>query len=127
MSDFVDATDPSAVEQVLARAVVGLGLTGLIEQLAAVPGLRMRQGRPAGLLRGAEPTVLEVGDQALAVAHDGAGELRHVVGGVVLSRDAVSPFQLPGVLAAMLVRSLQTSGAHDQLSVVLTSVRDAVG
>jgi hypothetical protein len=33
---------------------------------------------------------------------------------------------LPGVLAALVVRSLQTSGADDDVSVLLTSLRDAV-
>ena len=126
MSGFVDATDPAAVEQVLTGAVEALGLPGLLEQLADVPGLRFTAARAGGLLRAATPAVLEVGDQVIAVRADGSGELRHVVGGVVLSHDPISRHQLAGALAPLLVRAVSDSGGQDQLSVQLTAMRDAI-
>jgi hypothetical protein len=127
VNDFVDATDPEAVEQVLVLGLAGLGLDGLVEQLSTLPGLKLDPGRPGGLLRAATPPVLEVEERSLALFASGGGELRHTVGGVVLARDPVTITELPGVLAALLVRSLPGTGAQDQLSVLLTSIRDAVG
>ncbi|MGB8649901.1 MAG: DUF5073 family protein [Mycobacteriales bacterium] len=126
MTDFVDPTDPGAVERVLAAGLAGLGPEGLAQQLTKVPGLLVRPGRRAGLLRGSELAQVEVGDRRLQLGPRGQSSLEHVVGGVRLARDAVAPAALPGVLAALVVRAVEQSGARDQVSVLLTSLRDAL-
>lgn len=126
MTDFVDATDPAAVEQVLQLALPGIGLPGVLEQLASVPGIPLQPWRRGGLFRQPTAAVLRVGDRALSIQPHGGARLEHIVGGVVLAGDEISPRALPGVLAAMVVRSLEGSGAHDELSVLLTAIRDAV-
>lgn len=45
---------------------------------------------------------------------------------MILATDEVAPRALRGMLAAMVVRSLEDSGTHDQLSVLMTSMRDAL-
>ena len=55
MSDFVDPADPAAVEAVLRDALAVLGPDALLTQLADVPDLQVRPGRPGGLLRSATP------------------------------------------------------------------------
>lgn len=126
MTPFVDAKDPLAIEHVLQRAVSAMGLQGTLEQLAGVPGLPMRLGRPGAFLRKAEPTSLVVGDRALSVTEQGEASLQHVVGGVVLSRQAVIPRDLPAMLAAMVSRAAEEGGFHDQLAVTLTAMQDAL-
>ncbi|MCU1592881.1 MAG: hypothetical protein JWO12_273 [Frankiales bacterium] len=124
MNDFVDARDSSAVEQVLAQACTALGSAAVLAQLTSL--LPVELGRPRGLLRAERPTRITVGEEALALFTDRAPQLQHVVGGVVLSNDTVSPMALPGVLAALVVRALSSSGRYDDAAVLLTSLRDAV-
>ena len=126
MSGFVDAGDPGAVEQVLRSAVAGIGMTGVLEQLQALPAIPLQPGRRGGLFREREPSVLKVDDRILRLYDNGAAELQHVVRGIVLATDAVSPAALPGILAAMVVRSITAPADVDQLSVVLTALRDAL-
>lgn len=126
MTGFVDPTDRAEVERVLSRAVSVIGLVGVVEQLAGAGGLDVRRGRPGGFLRQELPTVLTVDDQSLAVASNGSARLQHTVADVVLSHDRVAPARVPAVLADLLARSVASSGAHDQLAVSLTALRDAV-
>lgn len=125
MTGFVDPTDPASVEAVLRDAISVIGVPAVLAQLAAVPDLVVRPGRAAGLLRAATPSTVEYADQLLSVGDRGA-VLGHVVGGVTLASDPVSRVALPGVLAALVVRSLGTSGAADDVAVLLTALRDAV-
>lgn len=125
MSDFVDPSDPRAVEQVLAPALRLLGVTPVLDALA--PHVPVQPGRPAGRFRREEPAVVGRDQDRLEVRADGGGRLLHVVGGVVLSTDGVAPVALPGLLAALVARSVQGSGTRDAASVTLTSLRDAVG
>ena len=126
MRGFVDPTDPVEVEEVLASAVPGFGLQGVLDQLAAVPGLPIRPGRPGGLLRRPEPATIDVDDRRLSITDEGRATLQHIVGGVVLATDRVAPRDLPGMLAAMLTRAVAQLTSADQLSVILTSMRDAL-
>lgn len=126
MRDFVDPTNPEAVEEVLASAVPGFGLAGVLEQLAAVPGLGIRPWRPGGLLRKPQPAALVVEDRRLTISPSGEAVLQHVVGGVVLASEQVRPRELPGVLAAMIARSVDSLASPDPLAVTLTSMRDAL-
>ena len=124
MTGFVDPADEAATRDALRVAVRVLGPVGLLEQLGSV--LPVRLGRPAAFLRRAEPTVLLVDDEALST--DGRRVvLQHVVGGVALSSDEVRPGALPEVLARLLLKAVTSDpDRRDPVSVVLTSLRDAV-
>ncbi len=126
MSDLLDPTDPVAVEAVLARALQALGRPGTLDQLALLQGLTVRPARPGGLFRRAEPAVVAAGDRALQWPTDGPAVLDHVVGAVVLASDAVAPRDLPGILAALVVRAVTAAGTTDEACVALTSLRDAL-
>lgn len=125
MSDFVDAADPDAVAEVLRRALPAVGLDGLLAQLGAVPGLAVRPGRSRGLLRAAVPARVSQGDRTLECGPDGV-VLLHVVGGIVLARDAVAPAELPGVLGSLVSRAAADPASGEDASVRLTALRDAV-
>ena len=125
MTDFVDATDPADVEAVLAKALASLGEAGVLEQLAAVPDLYVEQPRRGGFFRRPMPALVAYGDRRLVVANQGA-VLEHLVGGVVLARDPITRVALPGTLASLVCRAVAGSGARDDVSVLLTALRDAV-
>ena len=120
---FVDPKDRDAVEHVLAAALAGIGRTALLTQLATV--LPVRLGRPAGLLRAAQPSVVEVGAEELSLPTQGPGALRHVVGGIVLSTEPVAVRGLPAALALLVVRFVTETGEPDDTAVLLTALRDA--
>jgi hypothetical protein len=121
---FVDATDPADVEGVLRDALGLLGADRLLDALTSV--LPVRRGRSGGLFRAAEPDQVMVGDRVLSIDRHQRASLQHVVGGVVLATDPVQPAALPGVLAALVTRSVTQQGSADAASVLLTSLRDAV-
>ena len=119
----VDPTDPAEVEQVLRAGLAAIGLAGLLGQLATV--LPVRPGRPAGFLRSAQPAVVEVGQQILTVPAEGPGQLRQVVGGIVLSTEPVAAHRLPVALADLVVRYVAEGRGPDAAAVLLTALRDA--
>ena len=122
MSDFLDPTDPHALEQMLRDALALLGTERLLESLA--PVVPVNPGRRR--LRGTDPTTVAYGDQVLSIDGRGRAVLEHVVGGVVLSTDPVLPAALAGVLAALVARSVAAQGNPDAAAVLLTALRDAV-
>ncbi len=124
---FVDPLDPPAVEQVLATSVRGLGLERTLANLASVPGLGQRAARGGGLFRAAEPALVWCGDRVLRFDQHGQGVLDHVVGGIILASDPVAPPAVPGVLASLVVRAVQATGGADDVAVLLTALRDALG
>ena len=124
MSDFVDPTDHLTVEQVLVGCLSALGPAAVLAQLSAV--LPVRLGHAGGLFRAAVPTVVGEGEELLSIPSEGRPRLQHIVGGVVLSSDDVPPRELPGTLAALLMRALARSGQYDDAAVLLTALRDAV-
>jgi hypothetical protein len=126
VNGFVDASDAAQVEAVLAAAVTALGPAGALASLAGLPELEVVPARPGGLFRAPTPATVEYGDKRLSVDAKGRVTLHHVVGGIVLSQDSVSRTALPATLAALVVRSVEASGATDEVSVLLTSLRDAV-
>lgn len=127
MTDFVDPGDPVAVEAVLRAALVAIGTEAVAQQLSAVPDLQVQPGRRGGLLRSPTPTSVRSADRRLLLdASTGAGSLEHIVGGIVLATDPVGRAALPGALAALVTRSVTSSGARDDVSVLLTALRDAV-
>ena len=125
MSDFVDPGDPAAVEAVLAAALPRLGLGGVLTQLSGVPDLDVQAGRRSGFFRPPVPATVGHGDLRL-VLDERSVTLEHLVAGVVLSRDPVGRAALPGTLAALVCRAVTDSGATDDVSVLLTALRDAV-
>lgn len=125
MSDFVDPAEPAAVEAVLRDALTALGLDALLTQLSPVPDLYVQPARAGGFFRAAEPAMVAYGDRRLLLDPQGT-TLEHLVGGVVLARDGISRTALPGALAALVCRSVAGSGAADEVSVLLTALRDAV-
>ena len=125
MSDFVDPTDPAAVEAVLAKALTAIGPEALLTQLSGVPDLEVRPARSGGLLRPPVPGTVGYGDRRLVLGSKSA-VLEHQVGGVVLARDAVPRTSVAGTLAALVCRAVSESGAADDVSVLLTALRDAI-
>ena len=124
MSDFVDPTDPAAIEAVLAKALPALGVDALLVQLAGVPDLYVQPPRPGGFFKPPTPAIVAYGDRRLML-DPATSTLEHLVGGVVLARDPVTRAALPGALAALVCRSVVGSGAADDVSVLLTALRDA--
>ena len=120
---FIDPTDIAAVERALKATLAGLSLTALLTQLATA--LPVRLGRPAGFLRPAQPSVLNVGQESLTLPAQGPGVLRHVVGGIVLSTESVAARALPAVLATLIAAFANETGDPDDLAVLLTALRDA--
>jgi hypothetical protein len=123
VSDFVDPADPRAVEDVLAKALPAIGIDGVLAQLDAVVDLEVVPPRAGGLFASRRPGAVSYGDRRLVL--DDRPVLEHIVGGVVVARDAVTRGALPGMLAALVCRSVAESGAADQVSVLLTALRDA--
>lgn len=126
MTDFVNPRDPAAVAAVLQVALPAVGMTGLLQQLAAVPGLVVQLPQPGRLFRPAVPGVVAYGDRTARCEPSGRLHLEHVVGGVVLSREDVPPVRVAEVLAALVCRAVADTGAADDVSVQLTALRDAV-
>jgi hypothetical protein len=126
VTGFVDPRDPAAVTAVLQAALAALGVSGVLQQLTGVPGLVVRPPQAGRLLRAAVPGVVAYGDRTARVEASGRVRLEHVVGGVVLSRDDVPPVRVAAELAGLVTRSVADTGAGDQVSVLLTALRDAV-
>jgi hypothetical protein len=123
VSDFVDVGDPQAVADVVRRVLPVMGLDGLLEQLSGLPGLRVIEARPRGLLRPAVPAEVQQGDLTLRSTPDGA-VLLHVVGGIALSHEQVPPAGVPEVLARLLGRAVAAAASGDEAAVRLTALRD---
>lgn len=124
MSDFVAPHDPAAVEEVLSTALRVIGPDGVLAQLSAVPGLHVVRAKDGGLFRAAVPAQVAHGDRL--VRWDPPGPvLIHVVGGICLATDALDPAGVPAALAALVTRAVASSGAADDVSVLLTALRDA--
>jgi len=125
MTGFVDPADPAAVEAVLAKGLTALGVPALLDQLASVPDLDVQPARRGGIFRAPTPAAVGFGDRRLVI-DDRSAVLEHWVGGVVLARDPVARAALPGALAALVCRAVAAGGAADEVSVLLTALRDAV-
>ncbi len=123
-SGFVDPADAVAVAEVLRGTAAQLGLTGLVELLTQVPGLRIEPGRPAGRLRRGEPAQVLGADYRIVLSTPAVRE--HLVGGIVLSRQSVPAAELAGLLARVVQEAVAGSGGVSEASVALTSVRDAL-
>ena len=122
---FVDPLDVEAVTAVLRVAASRLGTGGLVDLLAQIPGVRIERGRPGGVLRRAVPARLQSGEQVIVLSEPAVTE--HIVGGIVLSHQPVSPVDLPALLARVVGEAVSFSGQGADASVALTSARDALG
>ena len=120
---FVDPRDPQQVAAVIASTRAGLGLDGVAELLARVPGLLVEPGREGGFMRRPVPPRVLAGSEIVVLGEPSSRE--HVVGGIVLQRSTLRPVELPGVLAQLCVTAVQASGAVGDASVALTAARDA--
>lgn len=121
---FVDPVDATQVTQVLSQVLHGLGLPGVVDLLGRLPGVTLRPGRPAGLLRRAEPARLITQDHVVVLGVPARDE--HVVAGVVLSHRPVATSALPGLLAQCVVAAVTADGRAGEAAVALTSIRDAL-
>ncbi|MDQ6875998.1 MAG: hypothetical protein M3042_13180 [Actinomycetota bacterium] len=122
---FVDPLDAGQVASVLTVALERLGMTGLVELLSRIPGLRIDPGQAGGLFRPARPARVFAGEEVVALTRPVVRE--HVVGGIVLGRNTVRPAEVPGLLAWAVCTAVADYGDAEQASVVLTSARDALG
>ncbi len=123
-SGFVDPTDPVELAAILRETVDRLGMAGVVNLLAQVSGVRIEPGRPAGLLRRAEPARLHAGEARLILAAPVVRE--HVVGEIVLSRQPLPAGDVPYVLAGLVSAAVAAAGTSSQASVVITAFRDAL-
>jgi len=122
---FVDPLDETQVSDVLRAAAGRLGVDGLVNLLAQVPGVRIERGRPGGVLRRAVPARLQSGEEVIVLSEPAVTE--HIVGGIVLRHQQVSPVDLPALLARVVGEAVSFSGQGADASVALTSARDALG
>ncbi|MGI8578338.1 MAG: hypothetical protein ACR2KG_10580 [Nocardioidaceae bacterium] len=121
---YVDPLDPAQVAPVLRSAHRQLGLTGLLELLARVPGMTVEPERPGGALRRPLAASVTGGQDVVRLTTPATRE--HVVGGIVLSRTDVPPAQLPALLALACRDAVLAEGEVMEASIALTSARDAM-
>jgi hypothetical protein len=122
---FVDPQDRAEVAAVLRATLDRLGMPGLVDLLTRVPGVRIDPGQAPGVIRRARPARVVGGEQVVVLGRPVVCE--HVVGGIVLSRAPVRPADLPDLLAGVVYDAVAGSGDVGPASIVITSVRDALG
>ncbi|MEP6695695.1 MAG: hypothetical protein ABJA34_02325 [Pseudonocardiales bacterium] len=123
-SGFVDARDPAQVAAVLRSTVDRLGMSGLADLLSRLP-VRIDPGQAPGRFSRGRPPRVMAGEQVVVLAQPVV--LEHVVGGIVLSRTPARHKDVPDLLAAIVCAAVADSGDAGAASVVITSVRDALG
>jgi hypothetical protein len=122
---FVDPPDRAEVAAVLRATLDRLGMPGLVDLLTRVPGVQVDPGQASGVIRRGRPARV-VGSERVIVL-GGPVVCEHVVGGIVLSRTPVRPGDLPDLLAGVVRDAVAESGDAEPASIVITSVRDALG
>ncbi|HSY16459.1 MAG TPA: hypothetical protein VK816_10750 [Jatrophihabitantaceae bacterium] len=121
---FVDPLDLEQVTAVFAAARTQLGIAGLVELVARVPGIVVDPGRPARRLQRAIPATVSSGQDMLRFSEPIRRE--HVVGGVVISRADVPAGKVAAQLAQMCRDAIEEAGQAEDASVALTAARDAL-
>jgi hypothetical protein len=128
---YVDPRDTTRVTAVLEAVVARVGLAGVIDLLANIPGTRVDPGSPKGFLRAAVAPSTWVGpEHRLVLVSAPTGdrlEDHHVVGGVTLARDALTGDRAPGVVARLIASAVAASGTTQDASAALTAYRDLYG
>jgi hypothetical protein len=123
-SGFVDPTDHAQVTEVCAAALARLGWPTLLALLARLPGVEVVEGEKGGLFRQATATRISTPTGWLVLGK--TYQLEHVVGGIVLSHQAVTAGKVPALLAAAVADACQQTGQVEAASVELTTLRDTV-
>jgi hypothetical protein len=124
----VDPYDVRQVAEVLTATLRVIGTDGLLDLLLRLPGVRLVPGTPARLFRPAVESGLWLGPEhfvSLCPSPDAAVH-QHVVAGVVLQRAALSPADLPRVLAGLVTALTRAQDSADETAMVLTAARDVV-
>jgi hypothetical protein len=121
---FVDPTDHTQVTDLCAAALSRLGWPSLLELLARLPGVEVVTGQKGGLFRQATPTRVATPTGWLVLGK--TYQLEHVVGGIVLSHQAVPAGEVPSLLAAAVAHGCRQTGQVEAASVELTTLRDTV-
>ncbi|MDX6302909.1 MAG: hypothetical protein QOF53_4123 [Nocardioidaceae bacterium] len=121
---FVDPSDEQQVAAVLDAVLRTLGVLGVRDLLARMPGSRSEASRPGGMFRRAEPASVWVGPEHQIVLSDPVVHA-HVVGGVILARDPLPGGRLPQALARLLVAAIADQASQSEAAVVLTAARES--
>jgi hypothetical protein len=121
---FVDPSDEQQVADVLDAVLRTLGVLGLGDLLARMPGSRSEASRPGGMFRRGEPASVWPSPEHQIVLSDPVVHA-HVVGGVILARDQLPGGRLPQALARLLVAVIADQGSQSEATVVLTAARES--
>jgi hypothetical protein len=128
---YVDPRDTALVSTVLEAVVAQVGLAGVLDLLASIPGTRVDPGSPKGFLRPAVAPSTWVGpEHRLVLVSDPVGdriEDHHVVGGVTLAHDTLTRDRVPGVVARLIASAVAAAGTDQDASAALTAYRDLYG
>ncbi|MCW2780620.1 MAG: hypothetical protein JWR35_1069 [Marmoricola sp.] len=123
---YVDPLDAAQVIPVLESALSMVGIDGLVELLARIPGTRRDPGRPGGFLKTpVRPSIWLGAEHNLTLTEP--VQHQHVVGGVILSRDPVGRGALAPLVAQLIGPVLRESGGEREASIALTAAREAFG
>jgi hypothetical protein len=120
-SGFVDPTDHVDVTEVCAAALARLGWPTLLTVLARLPGVEVVEGHDGGMFR--QPTATRVSTPTGWLVLGKTYQLEHVVGGIVLSHQAVPAGEVPGLLAAAVAHACHQTGHVEAASIELTTLR----
>jgi hypothetical protein len=125
---YVDPRDTARVTEVVAAVVAQVGLPGVLDLLAQIPGTRVEPGSPRGFLRAAVAPSTWVGpEHRLVLVKAPIGDVledHHVVGGVTLARDPLTRERAPGVVARLIASAVAASGTDQDASAALSAYRD---
>jgi hypothetical protein len=128
---YVDPRDTTRVTAVLEAVVAQVGLPGVLDLLASIPGTRVDPGSPKGFLRAAVAPSTWVGlEHRLVLVSAPVGdqlEDHHVVGGVTLARDTLTRDHVAGVVARLIASAVAAAGTDQDASAALTAYRDLYG
>jgi hypothetical protein len=120
---YVDPTDPAQVEPVIAATVAYGGLAAVADLLARLPGTTTVPQMAKRFLRPSVPAAVWLGPESCWSCTE-PPTLLHVVGGVVLHRDPVTPGEAPGLLGRVVADLARRTGAVGDSAAVLTAARD---
>jgi hypothetical protein len=123
---YVDPTDAAAVAAVVAATVATGGLDAVTDLLARLPGTKVTPGVAKGFLRAAVPAAVWLGSETCWSSTE-PPTLLHVVGGVVLHREAIEPGEAGPALGHVVADLVRRTGAVGDASAVLTAARDVAG
>ncbi len=124
-AEFVDPCDRVQVAAVFAAVLKAWGIEGVGDLLGRLPGVRLAAGEPRRRFRAATPPTVTIGSENQLVLAEPPEHL-HVVGGVVLSRRALPPGELPLLLADLVTRLTREQASYDDSAAALTAAREVL-